>query len=1673
MKEQRGIIRQKLIASLIIVALILSSYGTFLSEVVAIAINYENQRTATSDRKVSFDAYFLIGDTKSHNVVANTRDENELSLDIRLEEGVMENTKITFNNPNFQIDFEKLKENSIVKGVNETENSIELNQIMESTVIPVNISYKAGDEISLDEIKRNTEISLSSIYTNTEDTDKEINGSISVNVGWTSTIEGNIESNINNYSEISGKSVLITNYKSTMNNVTLPMKYTNFELTVPEIEDKIPDDVKIIEGGQELAEDQYTYNLENKRINITKTNSENEENKVRNITGNLEYTVIYIYNEEFKLDQVNCSLESNLMLKPYTLDEVSIRNYQELEKEKNNVTTDLKINTDSKISKAYLYNSNYEMPYSVNLEAQIQYIIPGSNIEFEEKGEKFTGDNVNLNASNISEYVNTTLNKEEVDNVLGNNGTLEIIDANTNKVISSINNKTNADELGNITITYDGVKRIKIVVENPEQIGTINIKSNKKIIKNHNISSDVLKYINKLNLRFDNKNIAVKNSVENNIELYDTVTKSTIEVSKTEFSTLDDNENMNIKLNLLTNSMDYDLYQNPKLSITFPSEFENITINSVGISFENGLSIKNKRVTTNKDGTKTLYIDLSGLQERYLSNNDVTANPQIVVDANVKINRTVSTREVDLTYNYNNEKAISYDDEGKQITIIKINAPYGLVMSTNVNGVEGQTHQLEEVEIQARSQAQVVHIEENIVNNYNSVVNNFEITGVIPLKDKEYTLGENDIISNYSASIDGNIEINRKDATIEYSSDNENWSTTRTDKSDLFRIKFNDSTLEQGDLITLSYNLKIPENISYSKNGYVAFIASGQSENNDVNAWSGVRLSTEDALLGDAEPICSTVADGDIRTELYVMQGNESLEEGQVVYNEQNLKYIIKLTNTTNAPINNVKVTAKNTNAVFYEWTEEQVDLEQFHYSYKENEEKGQQEFSIDTLDAGESKEIIYQVVVKKNGDSSTQATINLSADNIEQKEIKSIENKILDSRIKITINPGATPNYPDITEDQIIYMNTYVKNLTNETLRNIEVKLLHTENITMDDDTVLYLFDDDRVKDIEKGEKYTSLVITELQPGEEFYIDIKAKVLNPSQNELSFDTSAIIQVGDEQYYSGLLNYKVKKYFSDVSIVQTSNIDGAVKNGDKLIYNCVIQNTGAYDMDIEVDDVLPENAILKRVYYTKNNEQNEVELVNIDNSFNIDTTLAINESITIVIETEINEFIANNKSIENTVYVTSERLRDNRKASNTIENVIDGTFGSAEPEEPEPEEPEPEEPETGEPEAQEPEPQEPEPQEPEEPEAEEPEPQEPEPEEPETEEPETQEPETQEPEPEEPETEEPETQEPETQEPEITKPEESTYKIIGEIWMDENKNGIKDGSEERLGNISVRLINENGVILKKTTSNSKGKYEFTNVPKGNYRILVDCDMSVYNVTTYQKDGVGASVNSDFIKSNVIENGQSKEVPATEIINVSDKSIDNIDAGFITIEKHEIIISKTLSQVTVKTNKRTKTYDMQGKQIGKVEIASKEMPGAEVTIEYNIIIQNNGDADEYISQIIDTPSEGELENKNEWIEQNGKLVNNSLSEEKIKAGETKVFKLAIKTTVDSQGTAKTVNNKVEINQTSNDNTNVNDSKSTSQLLIGIKTGGIYITISIILSLIALIGIAVIIKKKGVK
>ena len=592
----------------------------------------------------------------------------------------------------------------------------------------------------LDDISKNTDISLTSIYTSTKDTDKEINGSISLNISWTSTIEGKIESNINNYSEIAGKSILITNYKSVMNNVNLPMESTNFELNVPEIEGQIPDEVKVIENGKEISNEEYTYDKENKRVNIIKSNVANEENKVRQMSGNMEYVVIYTYNKELKLKKVNTILNSNLKLKAYTLEEVVINNSQEVEKEKNNVTTNLNINTEAKISKGYLYNKeNYEMPYSVNLEAQIQYIIPNSDIEIVENGETLLGDNVNINVSSIAEYKNTTINKDELVNILGENGVLEIINADTNKVLTRINKDTEADENGNIVINYAENKEanIRIVTSKPVSEGTLEI-NNEKTIKASNY--DIVKNANTLETKItaeynnkENENYTKGASKENTskTELKNSQTEASFEINKDTLSTIVNNE-VEMKIVLKSNNEKYNLYQNPTLVISMPEQVQNITINSVDMLYENDLKISDYRV----DG-KNIILTLEGKQQGY--------KDQTIDGANIIINASLEVNPKSATSNENISLAYSNLEETKTVVSnIQIVAPKDITAVHSIKDLSVETLGQEEktsVTLEKGKEARNVTADIEVINNNQEEIRNVRILGTFPTNSDKNNMG--------------------------------------------------------------------------------------------------------------------------------------------------------------------------------------------------------------------------------------------------------------------------------------------------------------------------------------------------------------------------------------------------------------------------------------------------------------------------------------------------------------------------------------------------------------------------------------------------------------------------------------------------------------------------------------------------------------------------------------------------------------------------------------------------------------------------------------------------------------------------------------------------------------------------------------------------------------------
>ena len=144
----------------------------------------------------------------------------------------------------------------------------------------------------------------------------------------------------------------------------------------------------------------------------------------------------------------------------------------------------------------------------------------------------------------------------------------------------------------------------------------------------------------------------------------------------------------------------------------------------------------------------------------------------------------------------------------------------------------------------------------------------------------------------------------------------------------------------------------------------------------------------------------------------------------------------------------------------------------------------------------------------------------------------------------------------------------------------------------------------------------------------------------------------------------------------------------------------------------------------------------------------------------------------------------------------------------------------------------------------------------------------------------------------------------TTKKIIGTVWIDSNKNGIKDDYEPKVQNVPVLLLDENGNIVTNSKnevcvvwSGNDGTYIFSDIYKGNYTIVFLYESSKYSATIYRKDGIDESKNSDAIDKTVVYEGKSRIAGVTENILVKEENIYNIDFGLIEKAKFDLKLEK--------------------------------------------------------------------------------------------------------------------------------------------------------------------------------
>ena len=335
-----------------------------------------------------------------------------------------------------------------------------------------------------------------------------------------------------------------------------------------------------------------------------------------------------------------------------------------------------------------------------------------------------------------------------------------------------------------------------------------------------------------------------------------------------------------------------------------------------------------------------------------------------------------------------------------------------------------------------------------------------------------------------------------------------------------------------------------------------------------------------------------------------------------------------------------------------------------------------------------------------------------------------------------------------------------------------------------------------------------------------------------------------------------------------------------------------------------------------------------------------------------------------------------------------------------------------------------------------------------------------------------------------------------TKKIIGTIWIDENKDGIKDASEQKVADVKVLLLdNSTGNIALDANNNEcitqtskDGAYMFNNIMPGKYSVIFLYDSSNYSPTEYKKDGVDDSQNSDAIDKTVIYEGKTQIAAVTEEIVVSDSNRYNIDLGIVEDPKFDLKLDKVVKSITVNNTKTTTEHEYNSK-LAKIDFESKYAASSSMVVEYKFTITNEGGIPGYVKKLADyLPAELKFNSElnNDWYEgKDGVIYNNSLANTVINPGESKEVTLILTKNMNSEDFGL-INNSAEIYETSNDygaldvdstpgnKSTSEDDYSTANVLTSIKTGGIIVYTTLTLTVIAIIGVGLyMIKKKVLK
>ena len=1634
----------------------------YAADALMSAEELENQETTTKNRNVKVDVYYTGGVHTGHlNVPAV---ETRVYAKVKVETGAyVENAEFDFTDCNFVVSDAGTNEGKLESA---KENKVKLNRVLagEEVIIELKVAFPDSNKINGATFSKESKVTFSGTYVDENEKRASVTHEITLHADWGATAMPRIGGEIDKVIKNDNKTTIGVNIETEVQDSTLPIKASKVTVDIPEINNIKPEKVivyaKTLEAtngdktGVGFNNNNYSYDEQTGKLEITVQNNEDANGEISWIKNAKDiYEVVLVYGEIANIESVE-TINIPMQVKQ------TYYNNVELENTANETVTGSLLNetgslvdfeaniVENEISKGYIYNNKEaleenkkETPYTEEYEVSVSNAEEVDKITIKQNSENFLTENeteysLTVGVENYAYNKKIKVSEAEFTRLLGENGSI-IVKANGEQVATLTKTQTEID-ISNLNTNI-----IELELSNPQSEGSLKIQVEKVIAKEVAYSKEQLESFKKIKLaaevEVEKNNVEIENQTkEDTLNLIEPTAKVDILTNKDTLSTMVKNE-LVIKALLETDSQDDKLYKNPEIRITLPEYIQNLNIKEARILYADELiKVGEPEVINNDNGTKTIIARTEGTITKY-ADGSVTNGAVILLNIDITLDKLSPAGEKQIVLNVQDENGTNIESSHA----IEYVAPTGLVATNAISNYRDNEEELIVVDGEAKianvkinSPARTVTLNKVIINNYSNSISDVKILGRTFAEGNKNILTGEELGSNSSFSLTGPIILTGVDEslyTIYYSENGEatqdlenTTNAWQTEPANFADVKSYLIVFEESYVMNTGSNFEITYNVELPARlsfNQTSFETYALFFNN--NTIEGTR---EDRLQGST--IGVTTGTGPIfeNTITAKLNNGEDLANGADVEEGQAIYYTIKVKNTGTTDANSVVVTVPVPENAYYGVYQDATT------GFDGTTETGLSEYGINitneqvrtanigTLNAGEEKEVTFILKVKSLQDmQNTQ------------------------------LNVGAIISAEDV---EVPYVVTHINNIVQGYLF-VQMVNLSDENqvgVTECTDANYWIL----VENVNNEEK-NNIICTFKVPEQinyenaEVYFKIYDEdgIENYTHNEIYDQNTRILtitmgklgscakaKISVQGTYKKLAEVESNK-IEAVANVTCNELNGRsvssqqVKNtllGKDLI---IVEQTSNRDSGILIDtDTIEYYLTLKNKGTTtskvivKCKLPDELKAI----TYNINAVLHIDYEYGIE-ENEVDTFIVVQPGEEAKLTIKAEAERVLLGETRNIQNII--TVKTED------------------------------------------------------------------------EREIPVNIVEHTiqgtlvneLEPGIEpNPEENVYAISGIAWLDGNGDGIKDTNEQRLSNIELVLIDLNTILVaknaangeeQKTVTNGNGAYIFTNVPKGNYVVVALYNNKEYMLTTYKKEDVLDNINSDFMESPVTLEGITYNAGITDLINLQEQNIYNIDLGLAYLSKFDLKLEKEISKITMQESSKLQEH-VYNKDFAKIDLEAKKVDSTTLIIEYKIKVTNEGNVAGYAKKIADyIPKDiGFISELNsDWYMSDGNLYSISLANTLINPGESKELTLILTRKMSDETLGIIVNNAEiiesynelgieDLDSTPGNKVEKEDDQGIATIVASIKTGQVYIYTGLIVVVIAIITTGIYFIKKKV-